>query len=189
MILAPEVDTWNDTITAPEIDFDLFGGTGLFDSIRDLNERVGLTQQRTNTQFGGGWRTIGAFRGGQWGIRGGNRRMRVEERTFTETEIVQERIEQSLGEFVTDVKIRPYARSKAVYFRAEGLKPNSKFYLFIDGIDVTDYAHLLTQTDIVNSHDHTETAVLTNDIETQVTKFLSNEITVPTWFGSVRRCG
>lgn len=184
MILAPEVDTWNDTITAPEIDFDLFGGTGLFDSIRDLNERVGLTQQRTNTQFGGGWRTIGAFRGGQWGIRGGNRRMRVEERTFTETEIVQERIEQSLGEFVTDVKIRPYARSKAVYFRAEGLKPNSKFYLFIDGIDVTDYAHLLTQTDIVNSHDHTETAVLTNDIETQVTKFLSNEITVPTWFGT-----
>ncbi len=175
MILAPEVDTWNDTITAPEIDFDIFGGTGLFDSIRDLNERVGLTQQRTNTQFGGGWRTIGARR---------RNTMRVEERTVTETEIVQERIEQSLGEFVTDVKIRPYARSKAVYFRAEGLKPNSKFFFFIDGIDVTEYAHLLTRDDIVNSHDHTETAILTNDIETQVTKFLTNNLSVPTWFGT-----
>ncbi len=187
MILAPEVDTWNDTITAPEIDFDLFGGTGLFDSIRDISERVGLTQQTTNTQFSEGWRNIGAIeaipfrqRNGRW-----SQRLGVEqERVITETEIAQERIEQSLGEFVTDVKIRPYARSKAVYFRAEGLKPSSKFYLFIDGIDVTDYAHLLTQTDIVNSHDHTETAVLTNDIETQVTKFLGNNVSVPTWFGT-----
>ncbi len=169
MILAPEVDTWNDTITAPEIDFDIFGGTGLFDSILDINERVERFEQR----FQPGWRVV---------ERRGN--FRAAERILTETEVAQERIEQSLGEFVTDVKIRPYARSKAVYFKAEGLKPSSKFYLFIDGIDVTNYGHLLTQNDIVNSHDHTETAILTNDIETQVTKFLTNNVSVPTWFGT-----
>jgi len=178
MILAPEVDTWNDTITAPEIDFDIFGGTGLFDTIEEL-------VQRTNPPTPSWAESIRA-RDGSVTATWVNERARILdfERTITETQVVRDRIEQSLGEFVTDVEIKPYARSKAVYFRAEGLKSNAKFYLFIDGIDVTDYAHLLTQDDIVNSHDHTETAVLTNDVETQVTKFLNNEISVPTWFGT-----
>ena len=184
MILAPEVDTWNDTITAPEIDFDIFGGTGLFDTLRDLTERVNEVQQRTDTQFAGGWRNVGMTRRAF----GAGRRflgLQVEqERVITETEIAQERVEQALGEFVTDVKIRPYARSKALYFRAEGLKPSSKFYFFIDGIDVTSNAHLLTQSEIVNSHEHTETAVLTDQIEGEVKKFLTNNLTVPTWFGT-----
>ncbi len=194
MILAPEVDTWNDTITAPEIDFDIFGGTTLFDTLNDVLENqagranaasgigsanAGWRAARPgegNPALGGGWRRDTTRTGPWW--------EREETRTVTETRVVQERIEQALGEFVTDVKVRPYARSKALYFRAEGLKPSSKFYFFIDGVDVTSNAHLLTRSEIINSHEHTETAILTSQIEGEVEKFLTNDLTVPTWFGT-----
>lgn len=189
MILAPEVDTWNDTITGPEIDIDLFGTT-LFNTVNALSAAQTNNPVRTEWQEVAGSRRRDTIiqnrrtRGGQLVAVARSRPVLDQVRSVTETSIVAERIEQSLGEFITDVKIRPYARSKALYFRAEGLKPNAKFYFFIDGIDVTNYAHLLTRSDIVNSHDHTETAVLINDIETQVTKFLTNNISVPTWFGT-----
>ena len=158
MALSPEVDTWNDTITAPEIDFDIFGGTGFFEAFQALSDRVGLARPQFNR------RTIS------------NQRGRVSiETTITETEIAQQNISDQLGEFVSDVKIRPYARSKAVYFRAEGLKPKSKFYFFVDdNINVTDFAHNLTISDIIDSHNREAT----DDAESIDEKNLTNSISV-----------
>lgn len=40
---------------------------------------------------------------------------------------------------VVDTSVIPYIRSRKVYFRATGLKPNSRVYAFFDGVNVADY--------------------------------------------------
>lgn len=168
MILAPEVDTWKDTITKPEINIDLFG-PAFRDLLDDLVALSPLNVQASN------WSRVSFNRG---------TRMLTQERVVTELGVAEERINNALGEFVTDVEIKPYARSRALYFRAEGLKPSSRFYFFIDGIDVTNYAHLLTRDEIFNSHEHTNSSLLVSSIQGDVQKFLTNNLTVPTWFGT-----
>lgn len=170
MILAPEVDTWNDTITRAPVNIDLtsFGKTVAQALELEAKRSDELVNRRAR------WST-----GLRWVGRG-----LLQEKVLQDTEVITEQINQDLGTFITDVEIKPYARSRAVYFRVEGLKPESQFYFFIDDIDVTNYAHLLTRNDIINSHDHTETAILPSEINTQVTKFLTDGITLPTWFST-----
>lgn len=176
MTLAPEADAWNDTITQPPIDIDLFGNT-LVDLVKRLGN-FGIEGGKKVTH--GPWKEKSRQRSKE------NRRKLeiIQEQTVTTEQVVNEAISKSLGEFITEVEIRPYARSRAVYFRVEGLKSNSKFYFFIDDVDVTNYAHQLTRDDLINSHDHTETSILSNDISTQVTKYLSDGIELPTWFST-----
>ena len=177
MTLAPEADAWNDTITAPPINIDLFGDTlvRLKKQVLRLQNRKKIKRARKK----GNWKVVKRLQSDR------KRKLKLlEEQTITTTELVNEKISKSLGEFITDVQVKPYARSKAVYFRVEGLKSNSKFYFFIDDIDVTNYAHQLTRDDLINSHDHTETSILSNDISTEVTKFLSDGIELPTWFST-----
>jgi hypothetical protein len=177
MTLAPEADAWNDTITAPPVNIDLFGNTlvRLQKQILRLQNRKKIKRARKK----GNWKVVKRLQSDR------KRKLKLlEEQTIETTELVNESISKSLGEFITDVQVKPYARSKAVYFRVEGLKSNSKFYFFIDDIDVTNYAHQLTRDDLINSHDHTETSILSNDISTEVTKFLSDGIELPTWFST-----
>jgi hypothetical protein len=200
MTLAPEADAWNDTITTPPVNVDLFGDSLVNltnqitrlagqeadgfarEPVRDLartGRRFARTARRTRPRpvQTAPWKTIEA-------VREGRKIKLLQEQTITTTEIVNERISTALGEFVTDVQVKPYARSKAVYFRVEGLKSNSKFYFFIDDIDVTNYAHQLTRDDLINSHDHTETSILSNEISTEIGKFLSGGFELPTWFST-----
>ena len=177
MTLAPEADTWNDTITAPPINVDLFGNTlvRLQKQILRLENRKDIERARKK----GKWKVVKRLQSDR------KRKLKLlEEQTITTTEVVNETISNTLGDFITDVQVKPYARSRAVYFRVEGLKSNSKFYFFIDDVDVTNYAHQLTRDDLINSHDHTETSILSNDISTEVTKFLSDGIELPTWFST-----
>ena len=176
MTLAPEVDTWNDsTIGAPinltQVD------QAAFDA---ANKKAGETIAK------GGWKTTNTewvYNGGRGGEAGVNI---TQERNVIVTKVLETKITEAAGDFITSVDLKPYARSRAVYFRVEGLKSNSKFYFFIDDIDVTNYAHLLTQEDIVNSHDHTNTALLvTSDaVESEVTKFVADGIELPIWFSA-----
>ena len=46
---------------------------------------------------------------------------------------------ESLGSRVVSVGLAPFIRSKAVSFSTSGLKPNTRFYAFFDGEDVTTY--------------------------------------------------
>lgn len=46
---------------------------------------------------------------------------------------------ESQGTKVVEVNIIPFMRPRIVFFKAEQLKPNTKFYPFFDGIDVSDY--------------------------------------------------
>lgn len=44
-----------------------------------------------------------------------------------------------------DINIRPYIRSRYVYFRAESLKPNTIYYPFFDGVRVSDHCYAMNQ--------------------------------------------
>lgn len=66
-------------------------------------------------------------------------------RTGTETYIEDdERMNLSLGRYISSIDIRPWMRSREVWFRAESLRPNTRFYAFFDGINVTNFCKALT---------------------------------------------
>jgi len=45
----------------------------------------------------------------------------------------------STGDYVSDVSIQTFVPSRDVFFRARGMKPNSKLYAFFDNVDVNNY--------------------------------------------------
>ena len=45
---------------------------------------------------------------------------------------------QNLGDFVTDINIKPYIRGKNIQVKAVGMRPNTRMYFFFDGVDVTN---------------------------------------------------
>ena len=46
---------------------------------------------------------------------------------------------ESQGSKVVETNVIPLMRPRHIYFRAEHLKPNTRFYPFFDGVDVSDY--------------------------------------------------
>ena len=41
-----------------------------------------------------------------------------------------------VGEFVTDVRMRPFIREQMIHFHAWGLRPNTRHYLYFDGVNM-----------------------------------------------------
>ena len=69
--------------------------------------------------------------------------------TTSVTRIVQgETIREVVGDRVLDVAVIPFMRSRKVYFRAEGLKPETRLFAFFDGKDVSDWVREETFTRI-----------------------------------------
>jgi len=54
-------------------------------------------------------------------------------------DIVIDTVIESQGTKIVETQIVPFIRPRTIYFRAEQLKPNTKFYPFFDGIDVSSY--------------------------------------------------
>jgi hypothetical protein len=51
---------------------------------------------------------------------------------------------ETQGTKVVETQIVPFMRPRDIYFRAEHLKPNTKFYPFFDGVDVSQYCELVS---------------------------------------------
>lgn len=58
-----------------------------------------------------------------------------------------------LGDRVIDVTVRPYIRQRYVYFSANALKPNTVYYPYFDGKDVSAYCHKKTASTIDKKND------------------------------------
>ena len=54
-------------------------------------------------------------------------------------DVVIDTVTESQGTKIVETQIVPFIRPRTIYFRAEQLKPNTKFYPFFDGIDVSSY--------------------------------------------------
>jgi hypothetical protein len=53
--------------------------------------------------------------------------------------ISSEVISEVIDDRVVDLAVIPFMRSRKVYFKAEGLRPNSQYFAFFDGVDVNDW--------------------------------------------------
>lgn len=72
-------------------------------------------------------------------------------RTGTRTRLTEDAINKSLGTFLTSVSYKPFMRSRQVWVRVEDLKPNTRYYAFFDGVDVTKYVTRYTgSSDVLN---------------------------------------
>jgi len=60
-------------------------------------------------------------------------------RTALTTSVTSTTQTQSLGPRVVETNFIPFIRSRKIYFKGELLKPNTKFYAFFDGVNVTNY--------------------------------------------------
>lgn len=130
--LYPEVDTWSDRTTTPPISVNLF--PGLDDTIAELAENI---PGFLGTDWNRRWTTtnIATTRPNRRTVRWDINQVQ----TGVQTSIVNDNVNASLGQFVSDVSIRPFMRSRSIRLRAAGLKANTTYYFFFDGINVTQY--------------------------------------------------
>jgi hypothetical protein len=108
--LSPSSDEWVETQYAPDVIVNAF------------ETRNGGTQRTRNSLWA--WRNswIGRPRGNQVTVRG---------RVTTRREIIADR--------VIDVQIIPFMRSRKIYWKAEGLRPNTQHFMFFNGTLISDY--------------------------------------------------
>lgn len=60
-------------------------------------------------------------------------------RSGIRTEIIPDTVLRKTDERVVDTTVVPFIRSRKIYFRANGLKPNTRVWAFFDKINVTGY--------------------------------------------------
>ncbi len=67
--------------------------------------------------------------------------------TTSVNKVVSDEVVQKLvGDRVLNVALLPYIRSRKIFFKAEGLRPNSKVFAFFDGVSVADWVRSETFT-------------------------------------------
>ena len=113
--LSPASDTWVEIEYAPDNIVD--GGT--------ITRNVG---SRTTTRALGNWQA-------SWFGRPAGRSVNV----ITGSRVIREFV----GERVLDIQIIPFMRSVKVNFRAQGLRPKTRFFPFFGGVEISDYAKQL----------------------------------------------
>lgn len=62
-----------------------------------------------------------------------------EQRTGIVTTVTSETQLEEFGNFVTDVSVKPYIRPQTITVTVKGLKANTRFYLYFDGENMSDY--------------------------------------------------
>jgi len=144
-LMFPRNDTWSDTKTNPAIDIDL-----------DKEEREALlaaNEDTSNIHWGGWYHGLSThltkaeqaqnrrnFYNRQWNGKHNQSFLVDFWRTGTKTVNVAKMETQHLGNVMTSAALKPYMRSRIMKFTCVSLKPNTKHYLFLDGVDVTRYA-------------------------------------------------
>ena len=131
--LFPTIDTFSDQNTIPSL---IVEDNSLFDAV------VNLSSAMNDGGFGtvwSAWETT-TFDAPQQSAQGNGRitGTRTSTQTTTTLNVDTARIQQtSMGERVVDVQLAETMRSIPVEFRATNLKPNTRYYAFFDGVDVS----------------------------------------------------
>jgi len=143
LVLAPETDIWFDEQRVPSVSIDVEGNYEQM--LRELggNADMGTIWDSWNTVATGNTRTstsrFNANRGGPWRQTMERTTTTVDldqERTGTNTRLVERVDNVSMGDRITNIEIIPWMRPRNVEFTVTGLKPNTRVYAFFDRIDV-----------------------------------------------------
>jgi hypothetical protein len=151
--LSPSSDEWKDTTHVPDIVQNIEGNNeALLNQIANNPNILGTEWNEWNVA----WRGISARRRSWWrgrirrsggsgtwrrGIRRRWWHTRIPAiRSGIQTELTTNFRKEVINEEVLDISFVPFIRSRKVHFKARLLKPDTKFYLFFDDIDITSYA-------------------------------------------------
>ncbi len=115
----PQYDSGPDTVKAPDIQLNIDLATPFIEFTEALSEFVPLTKEQVT-------------------VLSRRRRTTTELITTTQLQTTAGQVtNQNLGDFVTDVNFKPFMRSRDIQIKAVGLRPNTRFWFFFDGVDVT----------------------------------------------------
>jgi hypothetical protein len=132
---------------------------------------VGKFSNKTNIGVGaaigtvlGGFTPLGGLiGGGLGGLFGGlfgkkKKRITIKRQVASgvQTDLAFDDVEQSLGEYVKDVNIATYMRTRPVLIEVAGVKPNTQFYAFFDDKDVTQFVKPLPDTFVPADYNFTD---------------------------------
>jgi len=149
LILEPETDVWMDDDRIPAITINVEGNYEQM--LREQTEAGSLgtvwnswNDVWTGNQRGGSSSRIERNPNGSGAQRNLIRRVESswssvdvrQNRTGTETRLVERIDNISAGDRVTNIEIVPWMRSRDINFNVTGMKPNTRVYAFFDGVDV-----------------------------------------------------
>ena len=138
--LTPSGDEWFETEIAPDL---IINVEGNFDTVLAANQNsIGTIWNSWETQWSG---VVSTRSGGRSWV-GNNlvertiQTIRTDlKRTGLRTEVVADVEEESQGSRVISRALIPFVRPRAVQFVGQGFLPNTRLYVFFDGINVNAY--------------------------------------------------
>lgn len=161
ILLSPSSDNWKDTKTRPDL---IVQDDAAFDAIKFIAEQKDLDILGTDFKS---WKTVKSnvvskttnttvqkIPGPNPKKPNVNRKEITttekttvtklnQSRTGTNTTLTSNTVTQSLGEFIREINVMPFMRSRRVFFHATGFLPSTKLYPFFDGQDISAYTHQL----------------------------------------------
>ena len=141
----PSSDDWFDTDRRPDLVIDVEGN---FTTVSTLAEKAGVLgsvwnawqTQWTGTPVNVGTRNIELSGGGRRTITVQTSATQVgQSRTGIKTTVVTKIDRQIVADRVLSTAVIPYIRSRNILVQIQKLKPNTRFYPFFDGIDISAY--------------------------------------------------
>lgn len=131
--LSPSSDNWSDTrrIAARIID----GGT----QTRQISSNLSVNWNNWQWNWGGEITTTTSTSGRSFGNGSMLTTTETSTRTATSSVTSTSTIQTVVGDRVVNVALIPWMRSTRIYFRAEGLRPNTRMFAFFDGVPVSSW--------------------------------------------------
>lgn len=136
--ISPKFSSDYDTIRNPDTNISIDFATPMIDFMENLQEFIPLTTDReVGDVFLADSSTAANRREGNTIIGGVNDTWRQEWETLSMGVDTSENTQEGVGDFVTDITLRPYVKAKEVKVLVTGLRPNTRHYFyFADGVDV-----------------------------------------------------
>ena len=137
----PEIDNNYDVTRAPDLTLDLSADTILGpDVINKISELVDLSDvsvdQVTSQFLGSSTQNFGSFE------RTTSSTLVTTNTTVTDFQLTQaEANVQQVGDFVTNVQFLPFMAERDIRVLVHGLRPNTRFYFYFDGVDVNAHVY------------------------------------------------
>lgn len=187
--LDPSMDEWKETRVRPDVIINSTGASDAIEFLANEadvlgtkwneweTDWVGVDVQRENIQIGqsGGWisaATRAANLEAKRALTGSNSWRPLRGNITTTTTTTEEsrngirttmsfrEQEENLGERVVDISFVPFIRSRRIELHGEMFKPNTRMYVFFDGVDISDYCSKIstastpyaTKTESVQTH-------------------------------------
>lgn len=144
--ISPTSDEWKDVTHRPDIINNVEGNNeALLKEIAENPNVLGTEWNEWQTSWTGRRQGRGFLRGRTRGRRQGRgwlfarRTTDRQVRSGIQTSLKETFNNEVIDDVPVDTTFIPFIRSRKVYFQAQLLKPNTKFYVYFDDVDVTSY--------------------------------------------------